>query len=227
MTNYGNEHQPLRLFILEAPLPMDLLQNRSEAVTLEGICRLIGHEVAVLRVLSIGDLKSACSFIANIDATQDSLKRTNVPLCIHLAAHGNKEGLGIGQALIGWETLFRILRPLFAHLERYDGPVILAISACGAADQTLTLQIQTMHAKNGGFNPPIYLFVHSDNLPTFPGAAVSWAVFYYHLPGLDLEDKKQVQDALRMVKNAGAAAIKYYRWDKAKRKYFHHTPEKE
>lgn len=223
----ANEHRPLRLFILEAPLPMDLIQNRSEAVALEGICRLIGHEVAVLRVLSVSDLKSACSFIANIDATHDSLGRTNVPLCIHLAAHGNNEGLGIGQKLIGWKSLFGILRPLFAHLERYDGPVILVISACGAADQTLTSQIQTMHAKNGGFSPPIYLFVHSDNLPTFPGAAVSWAVFYHHLPALDLEDKKQVQDALRMVKNAGAAAIKYYRWDKAKRKYFHPAPEKE
>lgn len=84
-----------------------------------------------------------------------------------------------------------------------------------------------MQAKDGEFNPPAFLFVQSGDLPTFPSAVVSWAVFYHHLPGLDLGDKKQVQGALRMVKDAGAAIIKYYRWDKGKKKYFCHDPEKE
>jgi hypothetical protein len=30
-----------------------------------------------------------------------------------------------------------------------------------------------------------------------------------------------------MVKDTEAAAIKYYRWDKAQKKYFHPAPEKE
>lgn len=105
----ANQHQPLRLFILEAPLPMDLLQGRSEAAALESICRLIGHECNVLRVLSVSDLKAACSFVASIDSAHDSSQRPKVPLCIHLAAHGNEEGLGVGSELVKWESLFKIL----------------------------------------------------------------------------------------------------------------------
>jgi hypothetical protein len=222
-----NEYRPSRLFIIEAPSPMDLLQDRSEADALKSICRLIGHEVAVLPVHSLSELGTACSFIANIASLHDSSQRPNVPLFIHLAAHGDKDGLGIGHEVIEWKSLFNVLKPIFSKLEHYDGPVILVISACGAAYQTLTSQIQSMQNKNGEFNPPAFLFVHSGDFPTFQSAVVSWTVFYHHLPGLNLDDRGQVQEALRKVKEAGAATIKYYRWDKTKTKYISYSPEKE
>jgi hypothetical protein len=63
--------KPIRLFIIEAPSPMDLLQNRGEAPALEEACTLIGHEVASLTAKSKAELKQLCHYIADIDSDQD------------------------------------------------------------------------------------------------------------------------------------------------------------
>jgi len=78
---------------------MDLLQNRGEAAALEKACALIGHEVASLTVKSKAELNDLCLFISDIDSDQDRHRRERVPLCVHIAAHGNKAGLGFGKAL--------------------------------------------------------------------------------------------------------------------------------
>jgi len=77
---------------------MDLLQGRSEAAALDGMCRLLGHEVAVFPVQSSSRLRETCKFIASIDEAHDARKRPGVPLCVHIAAHGNSNGLGLGVA---------------------------------------------------------------------------------------------------------------------------------
>lgn len=215
--------KPLRIFIIEAPSPMDLLQNRGEAPALKEACTLIGHEVASLTAKSKGELEQLCRYIADIDVDQDRRSRKHVPLCVHIAAHGNKRGIGAGKDLVEWDTLFDILRPLCA-MDDYDGDFILVLSACGASEQELTDHFRKK-ASDGAMRPPAYLFITADAEPTFPDALVSWIVFYHQLPQVSLADKKEVKGILTRVKAAGATTLKYSRWDRDKKKYLHYTPD--
>jgi len=201
---------------------MDLLQNRGEAPALEKACALIGHEVASLTARSKTELKNLCRFISDIDSDQDRRRRKHVPLCVHIAAHGNKDGLGFGKDLVEWDELFDILKPL-CSMQDYDGDFILVISACGATEQQLTSHFRKK-AGTAAVRPPVYLFTTADSAPTFPDALVSWVVFYHQLPRVSLTDKKAVMEVLMRVKAAGATTLKYSRWDHEKSRYLHYTP---
>jgi hypothetical protein len=214
--------KPIRLFIIEAQSPMDLLQNRGEAPALEKACTLIGHEVASLSAKSKAELKHFCQYIADIDSDQDRRNREGVPLCVHIAAHGNKNGLCIGKDLVEWDDLFEILKPLCA-MKDYDGDFILVLSACEASEQQLTTHFRKK-ATDAAMRPPVYLFTTADAAPTFPDALVSWVVFYHQLPRVSLTDKKAVKEVLTRVKAAGATTLKYSRWDLVKHRYLHYTP---
>lgn len=212
----------LRLFIIEAPSPMDLLQNRAEAPSLEKACTLIGHEVASLVAQSKAEFTKHCLFISDIDWEHDPRRRKGVPLCVHIAAHGNEGGLGFGKDLVEWEELFDILNPL-SQMKYYDGDFILVISACHAAEQKLTSHFRKKVSK-ASVRPPIYLFTTADDEPTFPDALVSWIVFYHQLPTVTLANKDEVKEVLKRVKAAGGATLRYSRWDRDKGRYRHHDP---
>ncbi len=214
----------LRLFIIEAPSPMDLLQQRAEAPTLEKACSLIGHEVTSFVVRSKAELRTVCRFIASIDSDQDRHGRRRVPLCVHIAAHGNEDELGFGQDSVSWDDLLDVLQPLCSMTD-YQGDVIIVISACKAADQKLTDRFATQAKKESGFRPPIYLFVTGDEAPTFAGALVSWTVFYHQLPGASLTNKEEVQKVLSRVQAAGATTLMYFRWDKDNGRYRRFAPK--
>jgi hypothetical protein len=214
--------KPIRLFIIEAQSPMDLLQNRGEAPALEKACTLIGHEVASLSAKSKAELKHLCQYIADIDSDQDHRNRKGVPLCVHIASHGNKNGLSIGMDLVKWDDLFDILKPL-CGMKDYDGDFILVLSACEASEQQLTSHFKKK-ATDAAMRPPVYLFTIADAAPTFPDALVSWVVFYHQLPRVSLTDKKAVKEVLTRVKAAGATTLKYSRWDRKKGRYLHYTP---
>jgi hypothetical protein len=213
---------PLRLFIIEAPSPMDLLQKRGEAPALEKACALIGHEVASLTAKSRAELNGLCRFISDIDSDQGRRRRQRSPLCVHIAAHGNKNGLGFGEDLVEWDELFDIIKPLCA-MRDYDGDFILVISACEAAEQQLTSHFKKK-ACSAAMRPPVYIFTTADAAPTFSDALVSWIVFYHQLPRVSLTDKESVKKVLMRVKAAGATTLKYSRWDPKKGRYLHYTP---
>lgn len=82
---------------------MDLLQNRGEAPGLEEACTLIGHEVASLTAKSESEFKNLCRFISDIDSDHGRSSRKLAPLCLHIAAHGNEDGLGFGKDLVTWD----------------------------------------------------------------------------------------------------------------------------
>lgn len=201
---------------------MDLLQNRGEAPALEKACALIGHEVASLTATSKAELKELCRFISDIDSDQDRRRRKRVPLCVHISAHGNKNGLGLGKDLVEWDELFDILTPVCA-MQNYDGDLILVISACEATEQRLTSHFKKK-AQGAGVRPPVYLFTPADAAPTFPDALVSWVVFYHQLPRASLSDKDAIKNVLIRVKAAGGTTLKYSRWDGDRGRYLHYTP---
>jgi hypothetical protein len=145
-----------------------------------------------------------------------------VPLCIHIAAHGNKDGLGFGKDLVKWDELFDTLRPL-SKMANYDGDFILVISACHAVEQKLTSHFGEK-ARKASVRPPVYLFTTADEEPTFSDALVSWVVFYHQLPTVTLAEKDEVQKVLKRVKAAGGATLRYSRLDRNKGRYLHYTP---
>jgi hypothetical protein len=151
----------------------------------------------------------AGQFISDIDSDQDRRNRKRVPLCVHIAAHGNKDGLGFGRDLVEWDESFDNLKPSCA-MRHYDGDFVLVISACNAAEQQLTTHFEKKAGK-AAMRPPVYLVTTADPAPTFPDALVSWVVFYHQLPRVSLTDNEAVKNVLRRVKAAGAITVKYSR----------------
>jgi hypothetical protein len=205
---------------------MDLLQHRAEAPALEKTCTLLGHEVIPFIAKSKAELKALCKFIASIDSGQDRHGRRRVPLCVHIAAHGNSDELGFGRDSVTWDDLLEAVQPL-CKMTQYEGDVILVISACKAAEQKLTKRFAERAKDESGFRPPVYLFVTGDESPTFADALVAWTVFYHQVPGVPLEKKDKVQELLTRVRAAGATTLTYFRWDKNERRYRRFTPESE
>lgn len=215
----------LRIFILEAPDPMDLLQGRSEREALEKVCKLIGHEVFTFHVKSKSELKTISKYISSIDSEHDETNNANIPLCIHISAHGNKNGLGFGYDFIKWKELFKCLKPLFSELDDYEGNTILVISACRASNQELTDFFEDEFENDDDFIPPIYLFVTMGS-PLWDDALVSWANFYHQLPKVNLDKKAEIQTILNRSNITESTRIRYYRWDEEEESYKQYTSKK-
>lgn len=214
----------MRVFIVECLDPMDLLQGRSEAAALEGMCRLLGHEVAVFQVQSSSRLRETCKFIASIDEGHDARKRQGVPLCVHIAAHGNSNGLGLGPATATWEDLADAILPL-AKVARYSGPLILVVSACDAGQQSLTRELADRRKKNAKLRPPAYVFVTCDLRLAWTASVAAWTVFYHLMPKAKLNQPETVREVLTKVRLAGGAVLRYHRWDSKKGAYLKYEPK--
>ncbi len=215
--------KPIRLFIIESVDPMNLLQGRTESQALAEICKIIGHEVAALAAYSKSDFRKICSYISSIDSKHDKRRRKGIPLCIHLSAHGNSDGLGFGREFIEWKDILRIMKPIYTDMNGYDGEVVLVISACGAGDQNLFEEFEKEWDKNEKFNPPKYIFVTEDEEVSWDGALVSWAMFYHQLPRANLDDRKSVQKILDKIKVSDTGNLQYYRWDNRRDKYLSYS----
>ena len=81
-----------------------MLQGRAEAPTIKTIGTLIGHEVATISVFSRKQFVDACKWIASISKKPEyehgSHQPYDAPLCIHISAHGNDEGIVVGKWII-------------------------------------------------------------------------------------------------------------------------------
>jgi hypothetical protein len=204
---------------------MDVLQGRSEAAALDGMCRLLGHEVAVFQVQSSSRLREICKFIASIDEGHDANKRGGVPLCVHIAAHGNSNGLGLGPATLTWEELTDAILPL-AKIGRYSGPLILVVSACDAGQQSLTRELADYRRRNAKLRPPAYVFVTCDARLGWTASVAAWTVFYHLMPTAKLDRPETVREVLTKVRAAGGAILRYHRWDNDKGAYLKYEPKK-
>ncbi len=215
----------LRLFIIESPSPLDVMKHAFESSALEKVCTLIGHEVATFLVKSKGEFRRTMEFISSIGSyIQDSTDRQE-PICIHIAAHGNKDGLGFGRDVVTWTDLFDLTRPVCSQLQRtYEGRLIIVLSACKASYQKLHKEFEEKARRSRRFRPPLYLFFTAGRRPTVGSTVTSWTVFYHQLPDIDLSDKKGIQEALNAVASAGAVTLFYYRWDEGERRYLRYKP---
>lgn len=118
---------------------------------------------------SRSEFENVVGFIASIDPDQDVSGHGSCPLCVHIAAHGNRDELGIGPDSFTWDDMLTAVQPL-CEMSLYTGEVILVISACGASNQGLTRRLQKRALEDREFIPPAYLFVTADEAPSFDEA---------------------------------------------------------
>lgn len=214
----------IRLFIIECVDPMDLLQHRSEAQALEQVCKIIGHEVAIMTAYSKADFRKYCKYISSIDASHDEKSRRDIPLCIHISAHGNEKGIGFGGDFLEWSNLYKVMKPIFTELDYYDGNVFVAISACESGNQQLGSKIENEWKGSDKLVPPEYIFVTSEEGGVqWDDALVSWTVFYHKISSLSLNRKRKVQNILDKIKTLVGTDLRYFRWDTEKKRYLRYT----
>ncbi|WP_311568498.1 hypothetical protein [Photobacterium arenosum] len=216
--------QKLRLFVVESLSPLDMLEGRTEGVALEKICKIMGHDVALLDAHSSNDLYKYCDYISSIDRTN----RLRHPLCIHLAAHGNHDGIQFGRDFINWATLFEALDPIIKDMNDYNGAVYLSISACGAGEQQIANIIQSEIRSSRTFRddyiPPEYIFVTKGSgdrdVTMWDDSAVSWTLFYHRLAKLRHPVRDgTVRSLLNDIEKATNTVLCSFRWNRTCRRY--------
>ena len=204
----------MRIFIIECPNPIDLLQGRNEGKSLEQICKIVGHEVSNFHPKSKEDLETVCNYISSIDSEHDGFDSPDLPLCIHISCHGEKGGLWFGKDLISWNELLESLEPLYSKKSIYKGDKILTISACDAKSQKLTKKLQKKWSTSKKFKPPKHLFVTAADDVYWNDAVVAWALFYNKIPKTKLAKTKKVVKILSHIQNAELGCLHYYKWSK-------------
>lgn len=210
----------LKLFLIESPNPIDLLERRSEISSLNKICKLFGYDVAHHRILSKDGLSEYFKYISGVYEANNILKRDKINVCIHISSHGNNVGLALGPDIIKWSDLFVMLKQISKEAFTYKSDFILIISACGSGKQTLSKDFLKYYKQTKGeIKPPEFIFVtDEENLP-WDGGLISWANFYYHLVKLDFSNKDGFKELLNKIKLITTISLKYFRWDRLDKKY--------
>jgi len=209
----------MRVFIIECPNPIDLLQGRNEGKSLEQICKMVGHEVFCFHPKSKNDLETICRYISSIDREHDGSDNPDLPICIHISSHGEEDGLIFGRDLIGWNELLQALEPIFTKKSIYKGENILTISACEAKGQKLTKRVQKAMKDSQSLKPPKHLFVTADDDVYWNDAVIAWALFYNKIPKTKLSKKQKIIEVLELIEKAELGSIHYFRWSEKKEKY--------
>ena len=209
----------MRVFIIECPNPIDLLQGRNEGKTLEQICKLVGHEVYCFHPKSKDELATVCRYISSIDREHDGSDNPDLPICIHISSHGEEDGLFFGRDLVSWNELLDALESVCTKKSIYKGENILTISACDAKHQQLTKRIEKAMKENKALRAPKHLFVTAAEDVYWNDAVVAWALFYNKIPKTNLSKKQKIIDILSLINNAELGSIHYFRWSGKKKRY--------
>jgi hypothetical protein len=211
-----------RVFILESPNPLDLLENQGERLALEQVCKLAGYDAWTFLLRDAHELKQTFSYISSVKGD----KSDKTPLFIHISVHGNDSGIGIGPDGITWDNLAKTVQQMYTRLQYYHGPIILILSACGANKQKLTAELtEGVNSAQKPFIPPEYVFVFSDDTVLWTDAVVTWTIFYREASSLDFTDKIAVKDLLNRLHKSGFGNLKYCRWDNRSKEYKHFVPK--
>jgi len=212
----------LRVFTIESPSALDVFGDRNESSTLRALCNLLGHQFAATIVKSKGEFKTALKHLTSINPKHIPQRQRNWPLCLHIAAHGDEEGLSLGAEDASWKYLAKEISS-FLKLNNYPGPILVVISACGAGQQQITKELTDLATKQA-FVPPAYLFVTDSEAVDWADAVVAWSIFYHNIGHAIIKKKREIMTIMDKICLAGAGTIKYSRWDEIKCKYFSYTP---
>lgn len=205
-----------RVFIIESPNPLDLLEDRGERLALEQVCKLVGHDAATFVVRDRAEFLQTCAYISSIKGD----KSDKTPLFLHISVHGNDTGIAIGRDSIGWQDLAKATQDMYDRLKFYHGPIVLILSACGANKQKLTSELtKGRKAASATFVPPEYVFVFSEDAVAWTDAVVTWTIFYREAVKLSFTSKENVQKLLDRLRTSGFGNLRYHRWDSSAEDY--------
>ena len=212
-----------RIFLLESPNALDLLEGTGETTSLSQVCRLFGHEVASFLVRDRRELDQTLMYVSSVGWRK---RRGKLPMFVHLSAHGNDDGLAIGSDDVPWKKLaamvVKTFREIYSHRKPYAGPIILVVSACGTDGESLSKYLATANRDKKLRWPPEYVFVFEDTKIDWRDAVVTWTMFYREAPSINFlaADKKgDVQRLLDRVRRSGYGRLRYFRWDRQDRRY--------
>ena len=205
-----------RVFILESPNPLDLLEGRAERLALEQVCRLVGHKVTAFLLRDRMEFVQTCRYISSIQPD----KNDKTPLFLHISVHGDDDGIAVGRDDLGWKDLATFVQGMYDKLKYYHGHVILILSACGTNKQQLTYQLmEGLKHSEEKFIPPEYVIVFAEDTVDWLDAVVTWTIFYREAAKIDFKDKTMVQKLLDRLHVSDFGNLKYYRWDSTKEEY--------
>lgn len=215
--------KPGRVFILESPNPLDLLENLGERLALEQVCKLGGYDATTFLLRDQSEFRQTCEYISSIKGEESD----KTPLFLHVSVHGNASGIAIGKDTIKWKDLANIVQTMYQHLKFYHGPVVLVLSACGANKQRLTSALTAKRTEAGAtYIPPEFIFVFAEETVDWRDAVVTWTIFYREVSRADFSNKTTIKQLLSRLCKSGFGYLKYYRWDDATQKYFSYEPKK-
>jgi hypothetical protein len=221
--------QGIRVFAIESPSALDMLANRTESHTLQGVCKLLGHEFASMVVRSTTEFTTALNLITSIDERHLPKNERGWPLCVHIAAHGNEDELGLGGEDFNWDELGKSLWKFVGAMKGYSGPLIVVISACCAAKQQITKYFKKVARKSR--QPPAYVFTtvgYEKGHVYCKDFIVAWSIFYHQISKADLNRQSSIMSILDKINLVGVGPLKYFRWDPEKERYrWYISPKKE
>jgi len=213
-----------RVFVIESPNPLDLLEDRGERDALLHVCRVFGYNASTFVTRDISEFEQTCSYISSITGND----KDKTPLFLHVSLHGNASGIGIGRDTMDWRSLANTIQSMYNDLQYYHGPIVLILSACGANKQKLTTEL-TKLIKNSKepYIPPEYVFVFAQDNIEWADAVVTWTIFYRAISKIDIfSDRTKVQDLLNRLKSSKFGILKYHRWDKSTNSYKYYPKTK-
>lgn len=204
----------MRVFIIDCPSPIEILVDKSEFKPLEQICKSMNHEVYTFFVKSKQELIDTCKYISSIDKIERNVE-DDIPISIHISAHGNEDGLQFGHDEINWKLLLEVIKPIL--MMNYREKIHLVISACGTNKQKITKEITELN-KIESINPPEYIIVFNKETTTWKDAVLAWTIFY-HQADVNLSKKGKIQNLLKRIQEAEFGNLIYFRWDPEEKKY--------
>lgn len=96
------------------------------------------------------------------------------------------------------------------------------MSACETDGRTITKRLRAAYLKDELKRPPKYVFVFEDTEVDWERAVVTWTMFYKEAPRINLKaaaKKGGVQRLLNRVNRSGYGNLRYFRWDRARKRY--------
>lgn len=213
----------MRVFVIDCPSPLEILVDRSEHKPLEQICKLMGHEVYTFFVRSKAELTETCLYISSIDKVSRN-KKEDQPICLHISAHGDKDGLQFGNDDVSWVSILESIEPILKM--KYSKDLILVISACGTDKQKITNEITKLHKSDSKIKPPAYVVVFNEEETSWKDSVLAWTILYHQIDEIDMGNKSEVQKLINRIQEAEFGNLAYRRWDTKEKKYLKYPNNK-
>ena len=102
-----------RIFLLESPNALDLLDGIGETTSLSQVCKLFGHDIVSFLIRDRSELNQTFMCISSVGWREE---RGNLPIFIHISTHGNDSGLAIGSDFVSWKELSALVIRAFQEI---------------------------------------------------------------------------------------------------------------